>query len=74
MEAAKGGSDDRAGSGVHVSTARERAEQKRRDKLALIRQQLESGALTIRQMTPAERAQHPPRPHPPRRGTGTSRY
>jgi hypothetical protein len=51
-----------------VSTARERVEQKRRDKLALIREQLESGQLTIRQMTPAERAKHPPRPHPPRRG------
>jgi hypothetical protein len=48
-----------------VSNARERAEQKRRDKLALIREQLESGQLTIRQMTPAERAKYPPRP--PRR-------
>jgi hypothetical protein len=50
-----------------VSAHRERAEQKRREKLALIREQLESGNLTIRQMTPAERAEHPPRPHPPRR-------
>jgi hypothetical protein len=49
-----------------VSNARERAEQKRRDKLALIREQLESGQLTIRPMTPAERAKYPPRP--PRRG------
>jgi hypothetical protein len=74
----KDGSHDRAGSGeiegVRVSTARERAEQKRREKLALIRQQLQSGALTIRQMTPAERAKYPPCPRPARRGSGRSRY
>ena len=49
-----------------MSTPIERAEQKRREKLALIREQLASGELTIRQMTPAERAKHPPRPRPPR--------
>jgi hypothetical protein len=48
-----------------VATPKERAEQKRREKLALIREQVESGELKIRQMTPAERAEHPPRP--PRR-------
>jgi hypothetical protein len=50
-----------------VSTQRQRAEQRRREKLALIRDQLESGDLTIRQMTPAERAKHPPRARPPKR-------
>ena len=50
-----------------MSTQKERAEQKRRDKLALIREQVESGQLTIRQMTAAERAKHPPRPAAPRR-------
>jgi hypothetical protein len=50
-----------------VATQRNRAEQKRREKLALIREQLESGDLTIRQMTPAERAKYPARPHPPKR-------
>jgi hypothetical protein len=51
-----------------VISQRERAQQKRREKLALIREQLATGQLTIRQMTPAERAEHPPRPHPaPRR-------
>jgi hypothetical protein len=50
-----------------VSTQRQRAEQKRREKLAQIRDQLESGDLTIRQMTPAERAKHPPRARPPKR-------
>jgi hypothetical protein len=37
-------------------------EEKRREKLAAIREQLESGELTIRRMTPAERALYPPRP------------
>jgi hypothetical protein len=50
-----------------VSTTNERAEQKRREKLALIREQVDSGELTIRQMTPAEREKHPPRPAKPRR-------
>jgi hypothetical protein len=50
-----------------VATPKERAEEKRREKLALIRGQLESGELTIRQMTPAERAANPPRPQEPRR-------
>jgi hypothetical protein len=36
-------------------------EQKRREKLGAIREQLENGELTIRRMTPAERALYPPR-------------
>jgi hypothetical protein len=50
-----------------VSNQRQRAEQKRREKLDLIRGQLDSGELTIRKMTPAERAKNPPRPAPPKR-------
>ena len=50
-----------------MSTSKERAQQKRREKLAMIREQLDSGELTIRQMTPAERKKHPPRPAQPRR-------
>lgn len=42
-------------------------EQKRREKLAAIRKQVASGELTIRQMTPGERAVYPPRPAAPRR-------
>jgi hypothetical protein len=53
-----------------VSNARERAEEKRREKLAQIRQQIESGELTIRKMTPAERAKHPPGQPRRRRGPG----
>jgi hypothetical protein len=51
-----------------MSTQRERAEQKRREKLELIREQLDSGQLKIRKMTKAERAKHPPRPRPEKRG------
>jgi hypothetical protein len=50
-----------------LSTPQERAEQKRLEKLAAIREQLDKGELTIRQMTPEERKQHPPRPATPRR-------
>jgi hypothetical protein len=56
-----------AGTAGTVRTPKERAEQKRREKLALIRQQVDNGDLTIRRMTPAEREKHPPRPAEPRR-------
>jgi hypothetical protein len=49
-------------------TQSDRAEQKRQEKLDMIRDQLDSGQLTIRKMTPAERKEHPPRPRPPKRG------
>jgi hypothetical protein len=48
-------------------TQQDRAEEKRQEKLDLIREQLDSGQLTIRKMTPAERAEHPPKPRPPKR-------
>jgi hypothetical protein len=50
-----------------VKTTRERAEEKRQEKLAYVRQQLENGSLVIRQMTDAERLRYPPRPTPPQR-------
>jgi hypothetical protein len=53
-----------------MSTQKDRVEQKRREKLQLIRDQVDSGHLKIRQMTPAERKKHPPRPRPEKRGRG----
>ena len=50
-----------------MKTTRERAEEKRQEKLAYVRQQLENGSLVIRQMTEAERILYPPRPTAPRR-------
>jgi len=50
-----------------VKTTRERAEEKRQAKLDLVRQQLESGSLVIRQMTDEERRRYPPRPAQPKR-------
>jgi hypothetical protein len=50
-----------------VKTTRERAEEKRSAKLELVREQVESGALTIRQMTAEERRRYPPRPVAPKR-------
>jgi hypothetical protein len=47
----------------------ERAAERRREKLEYMRQQIEAGTLTVRQMTPAEREHHPrsdrPRPRRP---------
>ena len=50
-----------------MRTTRERAEQKRQEKLELIRTQVQSGSLVIRQMTAQERMQYPPRPAAPDR-------
>lgn len=43
-------------------TTRQRAEDKRVEKLELVREQVASGSLLIRQMTDEERRQYPPRP------------
>ena len=43
-------------------TQKERDDEKRREKLAVIREQVKEGTLTIRKMTPEERAAHPPQP------------
>ena len=51
-----------------MKSTRERAEEKREEKLELVRQQVESGSLVIRQMTDEERNKYPPRPVSPKRG------
>jgi len=53
-----------------VATQKDRAEEKRREKLEHIREQVEQGQLKIRKMTKEERAANPPRrrePKPKRR-------
>jgi hypothetical protein len=45
-----------------VKTARERAEEKRAEKLEQVREQVQSGSLVIRKMTDEERLRYPPRP------------
>jgi hypothetical protein len=49
-----------------MKTAQQRAEERRREKLAAVQEQIRNGSLVIRQMTPEERARFPPRPdrHP----------
>ena len=42
-------------------TTRERAEEKREEKLEFVREQVENGSLVIRQMTDEERRRYPPR-------------
>jgi hypothetical protein len=49
-----------------MKTARERAEEKRAEKLEVVRQQVMSGSLVIRQMTDEERRRYPPRPSTPK--------
>ena len=43
-----------------MNTTRERAEEKRAEKLERVREQVESGLLVIRQMTDEERRRYPP--------------
>jgi hypothetical protein len=52
--------------GPKTPTARKQ-EQRRKEKLALVQQQIDEGSLTIRQMTPEERKKYPPRPRKPRK-------
>jgi hypothetical protein len=60
-------SDEKAPPKSGAKTQRERAEEKREEKLALIREQIADGTLTIRQMTPEERKKDPPRKREPKR-------
>jgi len=53
--------------GDGVKTARERAEAKRAEKLKLVREQVESGSLVIREMTDEERRRFPRRSPQPKR-------
>ncbi len=45
-----------------MKTARERAEEKRQEKLEFVAEQVENGQLVIRQMTEEERKRYPPLP------------
>ena len=60
-------SRSRCASGEPVKTPREEAEEKGATKLEVVRDQVQSGSLVIRQMTDEERRRYPPRPVPPKR-------
>jgi hypothetical protein len=47
---------------------RDKSEEQRQEKLAIMREQVNNGSLVIRQMTDEERALYPPRAAPPKRG------
>jgi len=49
-----------------MKTARERAEERRLQKLAEVQAQIRNGSLVVRQMTAAERKSNPPQPRPKR--------
>jgi hypothetical protein len=55
-----------------MKTGREKAEEKRQEKLAQVQEQVEDGSLVIREMTEEERRKYPPRPERPK-GTKGSR-
>jgi hypothetical protein len=44
-----------------MTTAQQRAEERRREKLADVQRQIRDGSLVVRQMTAEERARFPPR-------------
>ena len=43
-----------------MKTTQERALERRRQKLAVVEEQIRSGSLVVRKMTAAERARYPP--------------
>jgi hypothetical protein len=47
-----------------MKNQKERAEERRQQKLVAMQEQVEAGTLTVRMMTAEERAAHPPRPRP----------
>lgn len=62
-------------SGRPMKTARERAEEKRQEKLKFVAEQVENGGLVIRQMTEEERRRFPPpesQSHRPAKGRGNA--
>jgi hypothetical protein len=50
-----------------MKSTQERAQERRRQKLAGVQAQIRSGSLIVRQMTDAERARNPPRAAQPKR-------
>ncbi|HEX4759591.1 MAG TPA: hypothetical protein VH256_02270 [Thermoleophilaceae bacterium] len=49
-----------------MATPKERADQKRQDKLDEVQRQVDAGTLKVRKMTAAERRENPPKPRPQR--------
>jgi hypothetical protein len=56
------GREPKGGDGV--KTQKERADERRKEKLESIQEQIDRGTLTVRKMTPEERKAHPPRERP----------
>ena len=55
-----------------MKTPRERADERRQEKLVAVQEQIDAGTMTVRKMTAKERAAHPPQPRP-ERGRGSRR-
>jgi hypothetical protein len=47
-----------------MKNPKERAEERRQEKLVAMQEEVDAGRLTVRKMTAEERAAHPPRPRP----------
>jgi hypothetical protein len=50
-----------------MKTPKEREQERRRQKLAAVEEQVRSGSLVVRKMTAAERERYPPRQAAPKR-------
>jgi hypothetical protein len=51
---------------IAMKTPKERADERRQEKLADIQEQVDAGTLSIRKMTPAERKANPPKQRKPK--------
>jgi hypothetical protein len=51
-----------------MKTQRERAEERRAEKLVAMQERIDDGTLVVRTMTARERAENPPQPRPERGG------
>ena len=55
-----------------MKTQRERADERRVERLSIVQEQIDAGTLTVRKMTSKERAKYPAQPRP-ERGKGSGR-
>ena len=55
-----------------MKSTKQRADERRQEKLERVQEQIKEGSLVVRKMTAKERAAHPPRPRP-ERGRGSRR-
>lgn len=63
----KGEKGEKGAEEKKLSPSAQRQQERREEKLKMIKEQVADGSLTVRQMTPEERAANPPKPPKQRR-------